>query len=230
MATNPAIGILGGTFDPVHLGHLRLAEEMREHFALTEVRFIPAGDPYQKTRADGSARRSITPAAQRMTMLRDALRPNPHFTADEREMHRSGPSYSIETAVELRREFGASAALIWLVGSDTFLGMPTWQRWNELFDHVHVAIAERAGNTGWRNAMADALLEQFERRVTETAQDLIAAPAGRVAVVSMTALDISSTAVRAQLKAGQSARYLVPESALDYIQQHQLYSREGDGH
>ena len=227
MSSNNAIGILGGTFDPIHLGHLRLAEEMREHFGLSEVRFIAAGDPYQKTRPLGNApRRQVVPAAHRLAMMKIAIASNPHFVADDREMHRDGPSYSLDTLTDLRAHAGPEAPLIWLMGSDTFLGMPTWHRWQELFEFAHIGIAERAGNTSWRNAMAVPLLDQFEHRVTAAPADLSAAPAGRIAIVSMTALDISSTAVRTQLQSGKSPRYLVPDPILDYIQQHNLYPEE----
>jgi nicotinate-nucleotide adenylyltransferase len=222
LASTKAIGILGGTFDPIHLGHLRLAEEMRETFGLTEVRFIPAGDPYQKTRKS----RQVVPATHRLAMMKLAIASNKHFVADEREMRREGPSYSLDTLNDLRNDCGANTPLIWLMGSDTFLGMPTWHRWQELFDFAHIGIAERAGNTSWRNAMAVPLLDQFEQRVTLQPEDLRASPAGRISIVSMTALDISSTAVRTQLQARQSPRYLVPDPILDYIHQHNLYSEE----
>ncbi len=220
------VGILGGTFDPIHNGHLRLAEEMREHFGLARVHFIPAGDPYQKTRIDGQLRRPITAAAQRLAMLRIAVAGNPYFVADEREMHRDGPSYSIDTLRSLRAELGPEPALIWLMGSDTFLGMPTWHRWEELFEFAHIAVAERAGHTSWRNAMAAALFEQFEYRLSTGETDLHQHAAGRIAVVPMTALDISSSAIRAQLAQGRSPRYLVHGGVLDHISQHQLYSQE----
>ena len=230
MNIKPVIGILGGTFDPIHFGHLRLAEELRQRFGLVRVHFIPAGDPYQKSGGDAARRRIITPAADRLEMVRVGIHGNPGFFADDREMRRGGPSFSFETLQGLRGEYGADAALVWLMGSDTFLGMPTWHRWNELFDLAHIAIAERAGNSGWRNAMAEPLLDQFEQRVTSRERDLALHGAGRIAVVSMTALDISSSAIRAQFKAGASPRYLVPNGVLDYIEQHQLYPREGDGH
>lgn len=227
MANPKSIGILGGTFDPIHLGHLRLAEEMREHFGLSEVRFIAAGDPYQKTRPAGNTpRRKVVPAEHRLAMMRIAIASNPHFVADDREMRREGPSYSLDTLTDLRTQAGPDASLIWLMGSDTFLGMPTWHRWQELFEFAHIGIAERAGNTSWRNAMAVQLLDQFEHRVTAQPSDLRATPTGRIAIVSMTALDISSTAVRTQLQAGRSPRYLVPDPILDYIHQHNLYSEE----
>jgi nicotinate-nucleotide adenylyltransferase len=222
LAGKKSIGILGGTFDPIHLGHLRLAEEMREHFGLSEVRFVPAGDPYQKTRKS----RQIVAAEHRLAMMKIAIASNPHFVADDREMHREGPSYSLDTLADLRTHTGPDASIIWLMGSDTFLGMPTWHRWHELFEFAHIGIAERAGNTSWRNAMAVPLLDQFEHRVTADPAELRATPAGRIAIVSMTALDISSTAVRTQLQAGKSPRYLVPDPILDYIQQHNLYSEE----
>lgn len=220
MSPTPAIGILGGTFDPIHNGHLRLAEEMREHFGLGGVRLIPAGDPWQKTRAA----RQIVKAQHRLAMIRAAITGNPHFTVDDRELHRAGPSYTLDTLLSLRSELGGDVPLVWLMGSDTFLGMPTWHRWQALFDHAHVAVAERAGNTSWRNAMAASLMDEFEDRVVADAGDLGRGAAGRIAVFTMTALDISSTAVRSHLSAGRSPRYLVPDAVLDYIAANQLYT------
>ncbi len=216
----PSLGILGGTFDPIHNGHLRLAEEMREHFGLASVRFVPAGDPWQKTRVT----RQIVKAEHRLAMIRAAIASNPHFSVDDREIHRAGPSYTLDTLLSLRADVGTSIPLVWLMGSDTFLGMPTWHRWHELFAHAHVAVAERAGNTGWRNALAASLMDEFEDRVVADPALLNTTAAGRVAVFTMTALDISSTAVRSHLSAGRSPRYLVPDAVLDYIAGNQLYT------
>jgi len=215
-----AIGILGGTFDPIHNGHLRLAEEMREHFGLASVRLIPAGDPWQKSRAA----RQIAPAQHRLAMIQAAIASNPHFSVDDRELHREGPSYTIDTLVALRHEVGPTTPLVWLMGSDTFLGMPTWHRWQSLFEHAHLAVAERAGNTSWRNAMAASLSDEFEDRFVPDPSLLGGTTAGRIAVFTMTALDISSTAVRSHLASGRSPRYLVPDAVLDYIAKHHLYT------
>lgn len=215
-----AIGILGGTFDPIHNGHLRLAEEMREHFALASVRLIPAGDPWQKTRAA----RQIVKAPHRLAMIQAAIASNPHFSVDDREIRREGPSYTLDTLQSLRDDVGSTTPLVWLMGSDTFLGMPTWHRWHELFAHAHVAVAERAGNTSWRNAMAAGLSDEFEDRFVPDPGLLTTSPAGRIAIFTMTALDISSTAVRAHLAAGHSPRYLVPDAVMDYIASHSLYA------
>lgn len=214
-----AIGLLGGTFDPIHNGHLRMAEEMREHFSLSKVRLIPAGDPYQKTRG-----RQVVSAVHRLAMIQAAISGNPFIEVDDREFRRSGPSYTIETLIEMRNEAGPDTALLWLMGSDTFLGMPTWHRWHELFDHAHIAVAERAGNTSWRNAMASGLYDEFEDRYVPDDGLFEGATAGRIAVFTMTALDISSTAVRDAIKTAHSPRYLVPDSVLDYIATHHLYT------
>ena len=214
-----ALGILGGTFDPIHNGHLRLAEEMREHFGLAGVRLIPAGDPWQKTRAA----RHIVKAQHRLAMIRAAIASNPHFSVDDREIRREGPSFTLDTLLSLRADVGSTAPLVWLMGSDTFLGMPTWHRWHELFAHAHVAVAERAGNTSWRNAMAAGLSDEFEDRFVADPTALTTSPGGSIAIFTMTALDISSTAVRSHLAAGRSPRYLVPDAVLDYIAANQLY-------
>lgn len=215
-----AIGILGGTFDPIHIGHLRLAEEMRAHFGLDTIRITPAGNPWQKT----AKARQIADAPHRLAMIRLAIASNPHFVLDDREMRRDGPSYSFDTLSELRAETGKDTPLVWLMGSDTFLGMPTWHRWQSLFDFAHIAVAERAGNTSWRNAMAASLSEEYDDRFVSDPHALGTLPAGRIAVFTMTALDISSTSVRDLLRAGESPRYLVPDAVLDYIAANRLYS------
>jgi nicotinate-nucleotide adenylyltransferase len=210
------VGILGGTFDPIHFGHLRLAEELAQQLDCAEVRFIPAGRPWHRG-APGA------PPAQRLEMVRRAIAGNPRFVLDEREVSRNSPGYMVETLSELRLEMGSEQSLCLLLGADAFLGLPAWHRWRELFALAHVVVAHRPGFLLLREQMDSQLREELERRVSADPAALQALPGGRVMSWPITPLAISATAIRAEIKAGRNPRYLLPESVLDYIQTHQLY-------
>lgn len=210
------IGIFGGTFDPIHFGHLRLAEEMAEAMGLSRVLFIPAGQPPHR----GVPRIAAT---HRLEMVRRAIAGNPRFAVDAREVQRSGPSYTVDTLTTLRAELGNEQPLWLLLGADAFLGLPNWHEWNRLFDLVNIAVAARPGA---RQLQPDALpeaLKQFisQRRVTDGSA---AGAAGSVMLRQMTPLDISATAIRDTLVRHGSARYLLPDAVLDYINEHRLYT------
>ncbi len=210
------IGILGGTFDPVHFGHLRLAEELAQQLALSEVRFIPSGKPWHR----GSP--GATPG-QRLEMVSLALAGNPRFVLDEREVRKNSPGYTVETLSELRQEMGGEQPMCLLLGADAFLGLPTWHRWRELFALAHVVVAHRPGFSLLEGQMDGQLRKETEQRICADQADLRQVPAGRVMTCPITPLAISATAIRAEILAGRSPRYLLPESVLDYIQTHQLY-------
>ncbi len=211
-----AVGILGGTFDPVHFGHLRLAEEAADHFKLDGILFIPAGKPWQR-----SVPRA--PADHRLAMVKAAIAGNARFAADEREVKRDKASYTIDTLSELRIELGATTALVLIVGADAFVNLHTWHRWQELFALSHVAVATRPGAALDVNTLTPALRDEYQKRFTANATLLRAAPAGHIATLSMTPLDISATRIRALFGAGRSARYLIPDAVAQYIQQQNLY-------
>lgn len=216
---NP-IGIFGGTFDPVHFGHLRLAEEMAEALGLVTVRFVPAGTPPHRTRPR-------TGAHHRLQMVRLAIAGNPRFVLDDREVDLPRLSYTVETLASLRGELGADQPLCLLLGADAFLGLTTWHRWQDLFTLAHIAVAHRPGfpQSAWKDAMPEVLRTELEARMAHP-QDLSCRAAGLVVARPITALDISATHIRDALRAGHSPRYLLPDSVLDYIQAHQLYLPE----
>ncbi|HEV2009177.1 MAG TPA: nicotinate-nucleotide adenylyltransferase, partial [Burkholderiales bacterium] len=135
---NAPIGIFGGTFDPIHYGHLRLAQEIAESVRMAEIRLVPAGTPPHRAAPQVSSQ-------QRLDMVRLAAAGNPLFTVDEREVKRSGPGYTVDTLVELRREAGATRPLCMLLGADAFLELATWHRWHELFGLAHLIVAHRPG-------------------------------------------------------------------------------------
>ncbi len=214
---NP-IGILGGTFDPIHYGHLRLAQEAVDILGLGEVRFIPAGMPWHRATPCASA-------SQRLEMVRLACADNPRFVVDGREVRSGAPGYTAQTLGALRAEIGPAQPLCLLLGADAFLGLTTWYHWETLFELAHVAVAHRPGfpQSAWADSMPPALQQHLaERRVME-APRLAEAPAGGVFTFTITALDISASHIRADLKRGISPRYLLPDAVLDYISKHHLY-------
>lgn len=211
------LGILGGTFDPVHFAHLRLAEEARDRLNLDRVRLIPAGTPPHR-------QPPLAGPAHRLAMARLAVEDNPGLELDEGEIHASGPSYTVLTLERLRRELGPRKPLVLLLGADAFLGLSTWHRWQELFDLAHLAVATRPAHVLEAAHMAPALAAEFTRRQVRAAQSLRESLAGCILPFGITSLDISATGIRAALQAGGSPRYLLPNGVLDYIHRHHLYS------
>src|SRR5688572_26035583 len=158
MSTGP-IGIFGGTFDPIHHGHLRLAEELAEKAKLAEVRFAPSGTPPHRARPGASAE-------DRVAMARLAAAGNPRFVVDERETQRAGAGYTFDTLTELRRELGQSRPLALLLGADAFLEFATWHRWREIFGLAHVVVAYRPGFPidTWQSRMPEPLAHEYAAR------------------------------------------------------------------
>ena len=220
MSSSAPIGVLGGTFDPIHHGHLRLAEELGETLRLEEVRFIPAGTPPHR----GAPQ---VDAAHRLEMVRLATAGNPRFTVDDREVRRAGPGYTYDTLAGLRAEAGSARPLVLLLGADAFLEFATWHRWHELFGLAHVAVAHRPGfpPERWGERMPQPLAREYEARLLRQPLAAHVQPAGGIAVIPFTALDISATAIRDRIKAGASPRYLLPPEVLDYIRSNNLYTR-----
>ena len=213
------IGIFGGTFDPIHYGHLRLAEEAREALALDQVLLIPSGQPPHRDLPQ-------TPADLRLAMARLAVAGSASIVVDPAEAESPTPSYSVLTLERLRAKFGPARPLVLLLGADAFAGLPSWHRWRELFALAHVAIASRPGHPPHAPAerLPAPLSAECSPRFCSHADDLLSAPAGRVLPFDMTPLAISASLIRAQLAAGRSVRYLLPDSVLDYILSHHLYA------
>ncbi|KPK19067.1 MAG: nicotinate-nucleotide adenylyltransferase [Betaproteobacteria bacterium] len=218
MSTAP-IGVLGGTFDPIHYGHLRLGEELGEALRLDEVRLLPSGTPPHRSAPAASSE-------HRLAMTRLAAQGNPRFRVDEREIHRSGPGYMFDTLASLRAEIGPARAIVVLLGADAFLELATWHRWRELFGLAHIAVAHRPGFPieGWADQMPQPLAREYSARLMQQLLSVHLSPAGGIVVIPLTALDISATALRETLRSGKSARYLLPAAVLDYIRSNGLYS------
>jgi nicotinate-nucleotide adenylyltransferase len=210
------IGILGGTFDPIHYAHLRLAEELAERLALAQVRFVPARVPPHR------AAPNVT-AGHRLEMARLAVAGNPRFVLDDRECQREGPSYSVDTLRTLRVELGETQPFCLLMGVDAYLGLATWSRWRQLYDLAHLVVAHRPGFSLDLASMPEALAAQTSARLTLDLGALRGRPAGCVLQVDVPPLAISATAIRAMLATGRSARYLLPDAVLDYIGRNRLY-------
>jgi nicotinate-nucleotide adenylyltransferase len=195
------IAILGGTFDPVHIAHLRVAWEAAEALD-AEVRLMPANVPPHRAAP-------VASAEQRVRMLQAALAGQGRLTLDTRELRRSGASYTFDTLQQLRAELGMQLPLILLVGADAFAGFATWHHWREIFSLAHVAVLTRPGHHP--DLPAELVAEVAPRRVGSGAQ-LHALPCGCVFDLPVTPLEISASAVRALLAAGHDPRWLLPDA------------------
>lgn len=212
----PPIGLFGGTFDPVHLGHLRLAEEAREQLSLAKVIWIPAGQPPLRAVPQ-------TAAAHRLAMVACATVAQPAFVLDAAEVFSEQPSYTVNTLERLREEHGHEQSLVLLLGADAFSRLESWHQWQRLFSLAHIAIATRPGHDLAKVSRGGTALAQELATRTVAIDAVQHAPAGGIVHFSITPLDVSATAIRAALGAGRSARYLVSEVVLDYIERNQLY-------
>lgn len=210
---------MGGTFDPVHLGHLRLAEEARDELGLERVRWIPSGTPGHRA-APG------TPAHHRLEMVKLAVRDNPHFAVDDAEALGGAAQFTIDTLRRLRAELGGERPLVLIIGADQLHKLDTWRDWRELFDRAHFAIGARPGYALAPENLPAAVAEEWRRRAGDAAA-LARAPAGRIVAFPMTLLGIAASDIRRRLAAGASARYLLPPEVLAYIRTHRLYSEDG---
>jgi nicotinate-nucleotide adenylyltransferase len=210
---NPAVAIFGGTFDPVHYGHLRAAAEVAEQLKVSDFRLLPAGQPPHRegTWAD---------AHHRLAMLELALAPYPDLTVDDREVRRSGPSFMVDTLVSLRKDVGAAPILL-CVGQDAANHLNRWHRWRDLFDLAHLVIMARPLS---HPRYPQDLDEMFEQRRVKRTRDLMKSPCGLVRQVEITQLAISSTDIRRQLASGRDPRFLLPTAVLAYIRKHGLYA------
>ena len=215
----PPLAILGGTFDPVHYGHLRLAEDVRTALALPEVRLVPAGDPPHREPPCATAR-------DRVAMLELAVREFPGLVVDTREIERGGKSYTVDTLAELRAEMPRRPIAL-LVGADAFRGLHTWHRWKTLFALAHVVVVPRPG-VAVDESLAPMLAPEWDARRTADPQVLRSRPCGAIYIQPVTAQAISSTAIRAALARGGAGKEaiagLLPRAVLAYIETTGLYS------
>jgi nicotinate-nucleotide adenylyltransferase len=212
---NP-IALFGGSFDPVHYGHLGLARAALTQLEPQKLILLPAGNPYQKGRLP------IAPGAHRVNMLRLAFQNDADVIIDERELHRTGATYTFDTLLELRAEYGARASLVWLIGGDAFARLDTWHRWRELFGLAHFAVVDRPSQ---RLEIADGSSElrgEIDTRIAGLLETHTA-PSGAVVILGMAPPPVSSTEIRRRLALGESVRDLTRDTVCDYIDQHRLY-------
>ena len=202
--TRIKIGVLGGTFDPIHLGHLIVAEDIREKLGLKEVLFIPAGQPWLKIKKE----KQISTAEHRLAMVRLAVTPNPYFKVSTMEIERTGLSYSIDTVLELKAKLGARAEIYFIVGPDALAQL---HRWKEPARLVELCQVVGIGRPGY----ARANLSKLESSIPGASQ--------RIMLVEVPKINISSTDIRKRVAQGLSIRYLVPEEVEKYIHEHGLY-------
>jgi nicotinate-nucleotide adenylyltransferase len=213
------IGILGGTFDPIHHGHLRIAQEALEQCNLAQVRFTPCGTPPHRPAPLASAK-------SRWEMVRLALNGHPDFVVDVREVFRTDPCYTVDTLAGLRAELGLQQSLCLILGGDAFMQLHTWHEWKRLFELAHIVVLQRAGGLPLGNAMnsADAALQsEYRARLAPGSSALHEAPNGTIFVADMPALEISSTDIRRRCAEGKSIRYLVADAVANYINTNSLY-------
>jgi len=213
---------MGGTFDPVHNGHLRTALELQQWLGVERVCLIPSGEPVHRKTPGCSA-------AERLAMVQLAVADEPALCADAREVEADEPSYSLLTLQSLRQSRGPACSIIMTMGMDAFQTLESWHRWQSLLDYAHILVIARPGY-----AVADLSpgLQVFLQQhgcCDHTA--LLQQPAGLVCIQELTPLGISATQIRRLIASGQSPRYLLPEPVWHYIRQHQLYgfnsNREG---
>jgi len=197
---------MGGTFNPIHIGHLLMCEHIREEFGLDKILFVPAKNPPHK----GSE--GIVETSRRLEMVRLAIRDNPYFELCDIEMRMDGPSYTVETLRALRGEYGLEPRLCLIIGADSLVQFPTWRRYEEIFEMVDIIVARRPGT---ENGALDQAIERLK-----------AGHNARISVSGAAALDISSTRIRDRVKKGLSIKYMVPGCVEEYIREHGLYTGE----
>ena len=207
------VGVLGGTFNPVHYGHLRSALELVQSLGLEQLRLMPCAVPPHREAPTCSA-------THRAAMVELAVAGEPHLACDSRELQRSGKSYTIDSLMDIRRELDADQSLCLVMGCDAVLSIDTWHHWQELLDWAHIVVIARPG---WHLPQAGVVAEWLESYRLASVDALRQKAAGGIIIEELRPLAISSTEIRDLLAAGQSARYLLPEAVLDYIKTHNLY-------
>lgn len=208
------LGIFGGTFDPVHYGHLRTALEVQEALPISELRFLPCRSPPHRGVPGANAK-------QRLIMLELALqKAGGQFSVDRRELDREGPSYMVDTLSSLRIEF-FDRPICLILGLDAFAAIHSWHRWRELFNLAHIIVMHRPDSTvpDWAGEMADIV----QNRSINQAGQLMANPFGKVLFLEVTQLAISATKIRALVANGKNPRYLLPDPVIEMIQAQGLY-------
>lgn len=206
------LGFFGGTFDPIHLGHLRLALELKQRLALDEMRLLPCYIPPHRAAPGADAQ-------QRLKMLQLALADCAELRWDSRELQRENPSYTYDTLRELRTELGVDVSLSWCMGMDSFASLYSWHRWQELIELAHLVVIARPGWEMPTQGLVADLIAQHRAGVDA----IRTASAGKLVILEQRLLPISATEIRAQIQAGESPQFLVPDAVWSYIRAQGLY-------
>jgi len=208
-----SIGILGGTFDPIHYGHLRSAVDVAEQFELTQIRLIPSARPPHREQPQANPE-------QRLSMLSLAVEDSDLFEVDDRELHRDGPSYTVDTLLSLRNEFPDSPLYL-LLGTDAFLHIHSWHRWRELLDFAHIVVMQRSGEV---ITMPKKLSDWYQQNLAT--EDNISSAGNNIWPITVTPLEISATEIRAKVEQGKKLQFLAPDAVIQYIEQLNLYKNK----
>lgn len=206
------LGLFGGTFDPVHNGHLRMALELKQKLALDEMRLLPCHQPPHRDRP-------LRSSEDRAAMVEAALADCDELSCDRRELLLDQPSYTMETLTQLRREVGPQVSLCWCVGMDSLVNLASWHRWQELLSVAHLVVTARPG---WQLPQQGEIAQWLQDHRAPS-QQLTQTNAGAVVVCEMSQLEISATDIRQMIAAGYSAQFLMPEAVWSYIQESGLY-------
>ena len=214
MTRTRCIGMFGGTFDPIHYGHLRTALELQTRLDLSQIRFIPCNRP-------PTAKAPLLRARDRLTMVAAAIESEPAFAVDDREIERGGVSYSVDTLESLRAELPRTPIAM-IMGMDAFLSLPTWHRWEEILELAHILVAHRPG---WQAPSSGVLARILADRATQAA-DLHEQTRGLIYVEAVTQLEISSSDLRRSISLGIDPKYLVPPNVRTLILATECYAKE----
>lgn len=205
-----AIGVLGGTFDPVHFGHLRSALEVCQQLELSHVRLIPCATPPHRQQA-------LASAEVRRLMLELSVKYTPQLTVDDRELQRQGPSFSVDTLISLRDEFPDNPLFL-IVGTDAFRGINRWSRWQQILQLSHIVVVQRPDET---LELQDELQQWYQQHIARPQDRQL--PAGKIWTLPVTALAISATRIREDLMADKPVNFLLPDAVITLIDQLSLY-------
>ena len=209
-----AVAFMGGTFDPVHNGHLRTALEIRQLLDLDEIRLIPCHMPVHREQPGCTS-------VQRLRMLELAVEDEPGLRVDDRELARQDLSYSIDTLESLRDELGPETSISMVMGMDSFLTLPTWHRWQEFLQLAHILVVQRPG---WEFVPGPQMEDWSRQHLVHQTEQLRAAPSGHLLLHRLTPLGISATQIRELIRTNRSPRYLIPERVWSFIREQGLYS------
>lgn len=207
------IGILGGTFDPIHFGHLRTALDVQQHLSLDEVRFIPCGEPAHRNKP-------VAEPLQRLAMVRAAISGQKKFRVDDREIRRDGPSYMVDTLTSLKQDF-KEQSLCLILGSDAFNGLAQWYQWEKIFDLANIVVMRRPDVDG-KTTINKQLFKLIKHRLLDV-DDLKRKQNGGISFVPVTQLEISATTIRQQWQQCNDIQFFLPDSVLTLIQQQNIY-------